>query len=522
MSPRGIDRRLLAVALGIALSLAFWYQAGRDHDAGTGLLPGQKLQCASYTPFAAGQSPLSGSVVDPRRIERDFALLSRYFSCVRIYAVKDMQDLPALARQYGLTVIAGAWITRDEAANEAEIALLIALANRWPDVISAVLVGNEVLLRQERNAAQLAAYLQRVKLAVSQPVSYGDVWDFWLQNPELAQAVDFITIHLLPYWENQPSGIDDALRAVSDAHAEIERVFPGMEILIGETGWPSQGRQRERAVPSRENQARFIRGFVALAENRGWRYNLIEAFDQPWKRIHEGAVGGYWGMFDADRVDKGILAGPVSNLPGWHRWLLLGLGLWLLLQTTAGWRSPAATLIAATGANLGALHLLQAGLASRTPYEYGWNLALATVAAAVIYAWLRQLTGKACPRWQEGAVLVLAVLASIEMLGLVFDPRYRQFPVAVFATPAFAIWFMHGGESDLAARARSLGALLALCVPVVLVQETVLNAEALGWTAVMAVLGCGLMRRGAQGRALRGAASVNSENTAAGAPRLTL
>jgi hypothetical protein len=227
-------------------------------------------------------------------------------------------------------------------------------------------------------------------------------------------------------------------------------------------------------------------------------------------------------MFDADRVDKGILAGPVSNLPGWHRWLLLSLGLWLLLQTAAGWRNPGATLIAALGANLAALHLLQAGLASRTPYELGWNLALAMVAAAVVYAWLRRLAGKPCPRWQEGAVLLLAVLACIEMLGLVFDPRYRQFPVAVFATPAFAIWFMRGGESDLAARARVLGALLALCVPVVLVQETVFNAEALGWTAVMTVLGCGLMRRGAQGRVLRGAASVNSENTAAGAPRLTL
>ncbi len=514
--------RLLAVVLAIVLSLAFWYQAGREQQAGIGWVSGQKLQCVSYTPFVAGQSPLASSVVEPRQIERDFALLSHYFSCVRIYAVKDMQDLPALARKYGLTVIAGAWITRDEVANEAEVAQLIALANRWPDVISAVLVGNEVLLRQERSAAQLARYLQRVKAAVHQPVSYGDVWDFWLQNPELAQAVDFITIHLLPYWENQPSGIEDALRAVSDAHAAIERVFPGMEILIGETGWPSEGRQRERAVPSRVNQARFIRDFIRLAETSGWRYNLIEAFDQPWKRLNEGTVGGYWGMFDADRVDKGILAGPVSNLPGWHRWLLLSLGLWLLLQTAAGWRNPGATLIAALGANLAALHLLQAGLASRTPYELGWNLALAMVAAAVVYAWLRRLAGKPCPRWQEGAVLLLAVLACIEMLGLVFDPRYRQFPVAVFATPAFAIWFMRGGESDLAARARVLGALLALCVPVVLVQETVFNAEALGWTAVMTVLGCGLMRRGAQGRVLRGAASVNSENTAAGAPRLTL
>ena len=514
--------RLLAVALAIGLSLVFWYQAGREQQAGIGLIPGQKLQCVSYTPFAAGQSPLAGSVVDPRQIERDFERLSHYFSCVRIYAVKDMQELPALAEKHGLTVIAGAWITRDEAANEGEIAQLIALANRWPETIGAVLVGNEVLLRQERNAAQLASYLQRVKAAVRQPVSYGDVWDFWLQNPELAQSVDFITIHLLPYWENQPSGIEDALHAVSDAHAAIEHAFPGRQILIGETGWPSEGRQRESAVPSRVNQARFIRGFIRLAEQSGWRYNLIEAFDQPWKRLNEGTVGGYWGMFDADRNDKQILAGPVSNLPGWRRWLLLGIGLWLLLQFGSGWCSPVATLIAATGANLTALHLLHSEIASRTPYEHCWNLALAVVAAAVIYALLRQLAGRTRPRWQESAVLVLAVLACIEMLGLVFDPRYREFPVAVFATPALAIWRLHGAELEFASRVRVLGALLALCLPAVLLQETWRNTQALAWAAVMALLAYGLMHRNTQGRAIRGSASVNSANTAAGAPKLTL
>ena len=71
--------------------------------------------------------------------------------------------------------------------------------------------------------------------------------------------------------------------------------FAPKDVLIGETGWPSEGRQRETAVPSRVNEARFIRGFVSMAEANGWHYNLIEAFDQPWKRANEGAVGGYWG-----------------------------------------------------------------------------------------------------------------------------------------------------------------------------------------------------------------------------------
>jgi exo-beta-1,3-glucanase (GH17 family) len=50
---------------------------------------------------------------------------------------------------------------------------------------------------------------------------------------------------------------------------------------------------REDAHPSKINQALFVREFVKLAEEKNWNYNIIEAFDQPWKRVSEGAVGGF-------------------------------------------------------------------------------------------------------------------------------------------------------------------------------------------------------------------------------------
>jgi hypothetical protein len=31
---------------------------------------------------------------------------------------------------------------------------------------------------------------------VTQPVTYADVWEFWLRNPQLADEVDFITVHM--------------------------------------------------------------------------------------------------------------------------------------------------------------------------------------------------------------------------------------------------------------------------------------------------------------------------------------
>ena len=44
----------------------------------------------------------------------------------------------------------------------------------------------------------------------------------------------------------------------------------------------------------------MIRNFVTRADAYGIDYNIIEAFDQPWKTF-EGSVGPYWGLFDASR-----------------------------------------------------------------------------------------------------------------------------------------------------------------------------------------------------------------------------
>ena len=79
----------------------------------------------------------------------------------------------------------------------------------------------------------------------------------------------------------------------------MEVAFPGKEILIGETGWPSAGRMRDAALPSRTNQARVVSEILDLAKREKFRVNLIEAYDQPWKRQLEGTMGGYWGLFDS-------------------------------------------------------------------------------------------------------------------------------------------------------------------------------------------------------------------------------
>ena len=36
------------------------------------------------------------------------------------------------------------------------------------------------------------------------PVTTGEIWSVWRDHPELVSAVDFIAVHILPYWEGMP------------------------------------------------------------------------------------------------------------------------------------------------------------------------------------------------------------------------------------------------------------------------------------------------------------------------------
>ena len=498
---------VFACLLGLFALGGYWYGLGQPVLLPDAATPTHKLQCASYTPFDKDQSPFDQPFnLRPERMDADLALLATRFECIRTYSVTGLEALPGLARKHGLKLMIGAWVNSNPVDTAKEIDLLIAEANANPDVVSAVIVGNEALLRKEVTGPQLAALIKQVKRSVKQPVTYADVWEFWLKHPEIAPNVDFLTIHLLPYWEDDPSNIDAALQHVADVRQVFGNRFAPKDVMIGETGWPSEGRQRETALPSRVNEARFIRGFVTLAEQQGWRYNLIEAFDQPWKRGSEGAVGGYWGLFDADRQDKGILAGPVSNLPYWPQWLAVG-GLIFLGTLLLGGRvrSTRAALVLPL---LGALAACAIGtwgelarVTSRSTWEWTWagllialNLAILAHAALSLSAasgWRQRVFNVLERRagWLLGAA---GFAAAVMMLGLVFEPRYRSFPSAALLLPALV--YLARPVSAPRREIALLTLIIGAGIAPQLYQEGLLNQQAWGWALVSGLMVAALWR----------------------------
>ncbi|MBS0529746.1 MAG: glycosyltransferase, partial [Proteobacteria bacterium] len=157
--------------------------------------------------------------------------------------------------------------------------------------------------------------------SVNVPVTTGEIWNIWLEHPELASSVDFIAAHILPYWEGFSSkqAVDQALII----YQKLRDAFPGKRIVIAEFGWPSAGYNLKNADPGPFQQAVTLRNFVTKAESIGMEYNIVEAIDQPWK-FFEGGVGPYWGILNADRQPKFSWTGPIVDQDYWK---LAGIAL---------------------------------------------------------------------------------------------------------------------------------------------------------------------------------------------------
>ena len=329
-----LARSLLCALLILLVHGSFAWMLNQPQDAGVDV-PSGKLMSLSFAPFREGFSPLEETFPLKEHIDEDLRLLADKTHSIRTYAsLGGMEPTPELARKYGLSMIQGGWLGYGYMDNKKEMAALIKSANANPDVVKRVIVGNEVLLRGDMDVDRLIGYIREVKRAVKQPVSYADVWSMYMKHPQLIKEVDFITIHILPYWEDEPISVEHASehleKIVKQVEDEARGIAPGKPILIGESGWPSAGRQRGMAVPGVVNEAKFIRDMIQIVNRHGFDYNIVEAFNQPWKSNLEGVVGANWGLLSADRKPVFPLTGPVNENQNWIMHFALASGLWLV------------------------------------------------------------------------------------------------------------------------------------------------------------------------------------------------
>ncbi|MBV9785038.1 MAG: glycosyltransferase [Acidisphaera sp.] len=384
---------LFAVLLCACISFGLWAAANRPVAVPdfTGEIGG-----LAFSPFQRGQSAETDTLPDDTQIRGDLERVADLTGQIRTYTVQgSLADIPRLAEDLPLRITLGAWLARDQAANATEIARLIETSESSRNV-DRVVVGNEVLFRSDLTPSQLIADIEQVKRAVHAPVSTAEPFDIWLKHPELVPAVDFITIHLHPYWQSIP--LADAVRVSLEQLDQVQAAYPGKPILIGEIGWPSNGVTQGAAVAGTVNQARFLRSFFAIAAQRHLDYFAMEAFDQPWKTSFEGRAAGYWGIMDLDRHAKWAMTGPVTEHPDW-----------------AGWAAGSVALAAAFALLL---------LSRRPDIRIGGKLVLAGLLqlfAATLACVLMTMGGMYLSAWAGSVWAVLAAAQGLLLLLLMAD-----------------------------------------------------------------------------------------------------
>jgi exo-beta-1,3-glucanase (GH17 family) len=512
---RRLSRPVLSVAVALTscmIALAWWIARGIEIS-----LPSvdsaemQRLPCVSYSPFRYPYiNPFNYlAKVTPAQIEADLAILKNRTNCIRTYGLTQGLDaVPAVARKMGMRVKLGVWLARDAAQNQAQLSQGLALARLYPDVIDLLIVGNEVLLRKELTSAQLAEILRTTKAQSPVPITYADVWEFWQRHSELAREVDVVTVHILPYWEDEPVAVHAAARHVREVGRKMQHFFAGKPVWIGETGWPAAGRQRDGAVPGKVEQTAFVRDLLLLRTSIAQDFNVIEAFDQPWKRSFEGAMGGYWGLFDAQGHARVSFSGAVIEDVRWWRGVAMaGLGAIvgaLLAGLGRRWRVHAVMIRALGGGMLGALFATQILMSTwwdRSAFEVAVSIGLGIVGAASAILNLGQLVRavapeathtRASPLWARMAdTLRLALLfcAASAALVVLLDPRYRPFPWWWFLAPT-ASWLAlrcgaSRGSHSTSRQAQFLACALALSAFGIMVQEGWRNAQAMSYGALL-------------------------------------
>ena len=253
-----------------------------------------------FSPYEEGQKP--GDFISESQIRRKLELIKPYTKWIRTFSCTDgNEQIPILAKEYGLKTLVGAWLGDDPIINEDEINGLINLTNQGYVDIAAV--GNEVMYREDLSEDELIDYINRVKSAIpNTPVGYVDAYYEFTDRPKITDVCDVILANCYPFWEG--CSLEYSLVYMKQMYFQAMSAAKGKKVIITETGWPSQGANLEGAFPSYENALKYFINAQNWSNDENIEMFYFSSFDESWKVGSEGDVGAFWGLWDKDEKLK--------------------------------------------------------------------------------------------------------------------------------------------------------------------------------------------------------------------------
>ncbi len=285
-----------------------------------------------YSGYREGQNPMAKLYPSKEEIYEDLKILEKDFDYIRMYdaSMYTLKTLEVIKeKRLNLKVMItmnllgeisnhqcswGGTYTVSELAqnilnNQTELEKTIEYANLFPDIVLAVSAGNESIPEWNENLVspgRVLYFVKELKRRTQVPVTYCDNVHYWNHElKEVANEVDFISVHLYPVWEgkNVPEAIDQTI----DGYEYVKNLYPNKQIVITETGWPttSNNHQIKPHVANEHNQKVFNSVIDQWSEKNKVTCFFFEAFDETWKGSNDPLEPEkHWGFYKVDRKPK--------------------------------------------------------------------------------------------------------------------------------------------------------------------------------------------------------------------------
>lgn len=251
----------------------------------------------TYSPYAN-----DGSCKGEAEVLKDVGYIAKKgFSHVRIYATdcNGLENVGKAARQNNLKMIVGVYIDDTGASGAQKQVKSLSEWAQW-DIVTLVVVGNEAVQDGKIEVGELAGLISSAKKSFQESGYNGDVTtaepiNVWEQKGKsLCSAIDAVGANIHPFFNPQVS----PSKAGKFAHDEVkilEKICPGKDVLILETGWPNNGDANGNAVPGKEQQAAAIKGLV---DEVGEQSVFFSFSNDKWKSAGNFNVERFWGCIE--------------------------------------------------------------------------------------------------------------------------------------------------------------------------------------------------------------------------------
>lgn len=253
-----------------------------------------------FSLYEEGQRP--GDIISEAQVRRRMEILKPHTKWIRSFSCTEGNELiPQVAKELGIKTLVGAWLGNDPEINQREVEGLIKLAKEG--LVDIAAVGNEVLYRKDLSEEELLGFIRKVKAEIPDiPVGYVDAYYEFSDHPQITDLCDVILCNCYPFWEGCP--FENSLDYMKQMYAQAKAAGKGKEVIITETGWPSQGENLKGSFPGEKNARDYFINTQVWSANDNIPVFYFSSFDESWKVGAEGTVGAYWGIWDKNEKLK--------------------------------------------------------------------------------------------------------------------------------------------------------------------------------------------------------------------------